>query len=227
MLDAPRPGTRAIASASSGSLVAELRAAARHNGGRSRPRPRRCRPSPPRADQRGDRAERMAGDVPERLEHGRPHAALGHHRVEMVEVPLLLRRPSAAIMRARGMAVAEHRQLAGIDAGGAIFAGLVDAQHRRDVRPRGRPGASRARRLRSCQRQVAGAFEAQPCDHQRSKRSKGSHSIRPSRCRGTTMHLVAADHRRVMIDRADRRPSRRRPEVHWVTPSNMPDSTPA
>ena len=85
-----------------------------------------------RPDQRRGRAERVAGDMPERLEQGRAHAALRHHRVEMLEMPLLLRRHAGDQARGR-LAVAEHRELAGIDAGRAIFAGLIDAQHRGGV----------------------------------------------------------------------------------------------
>ena len=45
------------------------------------------------ADQRGRRAEREAGDVPERLERGRADPPLGHQLVETVEMALFLRRP--------------------------------------------------------------------------------------------------------------------------------------
>ena len=38
------------------------------------------------ADQGGDRAERMAGDAPDRLEQGRADAALGKQSVEMLEM---------------------------------------------------------------------------------------------------------------------------------------------
>ena len=50
-----------------------------------------------------------------------------------------------------GLVLAEHGELAGIDAGRAIFAGLVDAQHRRDVGARvaGAPGG-RSRVMRRC-----------------------------------------------------------------------------
>ena len=46
-----------------------------------------------RADQGGGGAERVAGDRPERLEHGRADAALGEQRVEMPEMLAAPARP--------------------------------------------------------------------------------------------------------------------------------------
>ena len=80
--------------------------------------------------QRGRRAEREAGDVPQRLERGRAHAPLGHQRVEAVEMPLLLRRHA--------------RDQLGF---GAIAAGAPPAGRRRSgsrhIRRPGRRAASR------------------------------------------------------------------------------------
>ncbi len=73
-------------------------------------------------------AERVAGDRPDRLQHGRAHPARGEHLVEMAQMALFLL-GHARDQPGRGMAVAEHRELAGVDPGRAIFAGLVDAQH--------------------------------------------------------------------------------------------------
>ena len=73
--------------------------------------------------------KREAGDVPERLEQGRADLPLGHQRVEALEVALFLARHAGDEVR-RGRALAEHGELAGVDARRAIFAGLVDAQHR-------------------------------------------------------------------------------------------------
>ena len=55
--------------------------------------------------QRGRRAEREAGDVPHRLQRGRPHAPLGHQRVEAVEMALFL-----PAMRAISLAAGELRR---------------------------------------------------------------------------------------------------------------------
>ena len=92
-------------------------------------------------DQGRRRAQRVAGNRPEGLEEGRADAALGEQGVEMGEMDLLLR-GHAGDDRGGFVAVAEHGELAGIDAGRAIFAGLVDAQHRRGVGARlaGAPG---------------------------------------------------------------------------------------
>jgi len=49
-------------------------------------------------------------------------------------VPLLLRRHARDEL-GFGAIAAEHRELAGVDAGRAIFAGLVDAQHRCAIGP--------------------------------------------------------------------------------------------
>src|SRR3990167_3620559 len=82
-----------------------------------------------RSHRGGHRAERKTCDVPEGLEGGRPHPALDDHRVEEFPVPLFLFGHMRDFARHR-VAVAHHRELAGIDARRAIFAGLVDADHR-------------------------------------------------------------------------------------------------
>jgi hypothetical protein len=72
------------------------------------------------------RAEREARYIPDRLMRGRAHAAFRDHAVEALEVALLL--PSHARDQLGAMRIgAEHRHLAGVNAGSAIFAGLVDA----------------------------------------------------------------------------------------------------
>ena len=88
------------------------------------------------------------------------------------------------------VAVAEDGELAGIDAGRAIFAGLVDAQHRRHVGTRvaGAPGGRQARRgsfLRLSHRITNAADE-------RKDRIPSRHRNAEPR----PLDLVAADHRR-------------------------------
>ena len=80
------------------------------------------------ANQRGRGTQREAGDVPERLERGRPNAAFGHHPIEDDAVARFLARHAGDLARlTRGLA--HHRQLPGIDSRRAIFAGLVDPEH--------------------------------------------------------------------------------------------------
>ncbi len=81
-----------------------------------------------RAEQRGADAERIAGDVPQRMQDGRADAALDDQVVEHREVPRLLRLHPPD-RRGDGGAVAHHRELSGVDPRGAIFAGVVDADH--------------------------------------------------------------------------------------------------
>ena len=75
--------------------------------------------------QRGRRTEREPGNVPQGLEQGRANATLDHQMVEAVQVPLFLRRHAGHQLRFRTIGP-QHRKLARIDAGGAIFACLVD-----------------------------------------------------------------------------------------------------
>ena len=114
-------------------LVAELGQLLANNGDRFRSRPHRCRPSPPSSL---ISAVAAPSAKPATLQSGCSAVGrtppLGHQPVEAIEVPLLLRRHARDLVRGAGIAP-EHRQLAGIDAGRAIFAGLVDAQHRRPV----------------------------------------------------------------------------------------------
>src|SRR4029079_5438041 len=84
-------------------------------------------------DERGRSAEREAGPVPDRLERGRTHAALGHQGVEPGGVPLLLRRHAGDEL-GLGAVRTKHCELAGVDPRRTIFAGLIDAQHRGAVR---------------------------------------------------------------------------------------------
>ena len=92
--------------------------------------------------------ERVAGDRPERLQYRRPHAARGEKRVEMAEMLLLLRR-HAGDQRGRLVAIPEHGELARVNTRRAIFAGLVDADHRvaRRAAVAGTPVAHAARSL--------------------------------------------------------------------------------
>ena len=76
------------------------------------------------AEQGGGGAQREAGDMPDRQQRGRADPARGDQPGEGVEVHLLLvlhvpdhRLPLGA---------AEHRELAGVDPLGAVFAGVVD-----------------------------------------------------------------------------------------------------
>ena len=118
----------------------QARRAARHNGGRSRSRPRRCRPSPP--SRRSARSPRQARSRRRSRSAG---AAVGRTRRSAISALKRSRwRSSCRAMRGdgvrRGRILAQHGELPGIDARRAIFAGLVDAQHRRAVGARS-PGA--------------------------------------------------------------------------------------
>ncbi len=88
-----------------------------------------------RAHGGGERAEGEAGDVPQRQQGGRAHAALGDEAGEGVEVHLLLLLHVAD----RGLVpgAAQHGELALIDALGAILAGVVHADHALEVVARG------------------------------------------------------------------------------------------
>src|SRR4051812_34542622 len=79
--------------------------------------------------ERGRGAQCKSGNVPNGLQRGRANPAGRDHCVEALQVPLLLRR-HAGDQLGFGAIAAEHRELAGVDACRAIFAGLVDAEHR-------------------------------------------------------------------------------------------------
>jgi hypothetical protein len=64
----------------------------------------------------------------DRLQHCGTHPALGDHRVETGAVVFLLRGHAGNLGRMR-CARAHHCQLPAIDTGGAVFTGLIDAQH--------------------------------------------------------------------------------------------------
>ena len=91
--------------------------------------------------ERGDCAQRESGDVPKRLERGRAHPPLGHQGIEARQMAVFLRGHARDQLGFRAVA-AEHGELAGIDARRAIFARLVDAEHRRAVGPAS-PGRQR------------------------------------------------------------------------------------
>src|SRR5260370_29116045 len=82
------------------------------------------------AQERRRRAEGEAGDMPQRREQRRPHAALDNESVESGKVAFLLLGHAAD--HRRGGGAAEHRELSLIDAGGAVLAGVVDADPARD-----------------------------------------------------------------------------------------------
>ena len=97
------------------------------------------------ADERSCRAERKASHTPEGLERRRTNPSLSHQLVEPIEVPMFLGRHSRDLMGGRA-ASPKNCQLAGVYAGGPIFACLVNAQHRRPVGPTfsGPPAAGHA-----------------------------------------------------------------------------------
>ncbi len=82
------------------------------------------------AQRRGRRAEREAGEMPQRQHRGRAHAATHDQVGEPIQVlPLLF----LHLAQHRGcVAAAQHRELAGIDPCRAILPGVVDADHARD-----------------------------------------------------------------------------------------------
>src|SRR5690606_8022178 len=82
-----------------------------------------------RAEQRSGRAERIPRDGPYRLQGGGTDATLRHHGIEFGLMSALLL-GHGAYLRRIWRAVAHHGELPGIDAGGAVFAGLIDADHR-------------------------------------------------------------------------------------------------
>ena len=84
----------------------------------------------PLAEQRARRTQRIACDVPDRGECGRPHPALDQQRVEGIQMRLL--RLGHFADRGRGAAAAEHRELAVVDPLGAVLAGVIHADHAGD-----------------------------------------------------------------------------------------------
>ena len=206
---APRPETRRCRRQSRG-RCRPARRAARHNGGRSRSPPRRCRPSPlSRTSTRSPRRARS------RRRSTTAGAAVGRTRrsaimrVEARRGGAVPAPPCARSAWRSGDCCAKHRELAGIDARRAIFAGLVDPHHRCAVGLGGRRGASRScarvpcsisqaidRRAAERQDRVpAGHRNAEEGDHCTwSQRTSGAFMIcveqfggaslrRPSRCR--------------------------------------------
>ena len=79
------------------------------------------------AHRRGRRAKREPDHVPERQHRGGPHPAPHHQLREPIQMLLLLRLHLA--QRVRAVGTPQHRELAGIDARGAVFAGMVHADH--------------------------------------------------------------------------------------------------
>ena len=84
----------------------------------------------PLAEQRARRTQRIACDVPDRGECGRPHPALDQQRVKGVEMRLL--RLGHFADGGRGAAPAQHRELAVVDPLGAVLAGVIHTDHARD-----------------------------------------------------------------------------------------------
>ena len=81
------------------------------------------------------RTQCKTGDAPYRLQRGGAHPALVHQRVERFQMPLFLLGHMFdgfdAMLRAP--AALQHGKLALIDPHGAIFAGMIDADHGFDV----------------------------------------------------------------------------------------------
>src|SRR6185437_16582075 len=84
------------------------------------------------AHQRGRGAERKARDMPDRRQRRRPHATVENQLLERIEMALLLLGHVADFLRSAVAAAAEHGKLAVIDALGAVFAGMIDANDARD-----------------------------------------------------------------------------------------------
>lgn len=85
-------------------------------------------------DQSGGGAKHEPGNVPYWLERSGANAALGEQGVKTVEMALFLTRHAGYLVR--GVAtLGEHSELSGINPSGAVFAGLVDAQHAGRVGP--------------------------------------------------------------------------------------------
>jgi hypothetical protein len=82
------------------------------------------------AESGGRCAKGEAGEMPERQQRGRPDAAIGNYRVERVEMHLLLILHVAELV-CTGTS-AQYGKLASVNPSGAIFAGMVDADHAMD-----------------------------------------------------------------------------------------------
>jgi hypothetical protein len=81
----------------------------------------------PLAHSGSGRAEGEAGEMPKRQQRSRPDAAVGDHGVECVEMHLLLILHVAELVCA-GTST-QYGKLAGVYPCGAVFAGMVDADH--------------------------------------------------------------------------------------------------
>ena len=83
------------------------------------------------AEQRRRRAERKPGQMPERLQHRRTHPARAHQIVELGQMPLFLLGHPADLVA--GAAAAGDGKLAVVNPHGAVFAGVIDAEHALDL----------------------------------------------------------------------------------------------
>src|SRR6476659_3577306 len=168
--------------------------------------------------QRGRRAEREAGDVPQRLERRRAHPAFGDQLVEAGEMAFFLRRHARDELGFRTVA-AKDRQLPGVDARRAIFAGLVDAQHGCGVRPPvAGPPAGHARLERRLRRRISAAPPSErmafhPAIEMPRKRNWTS----SQRTKGAWVICLSKSAVLAPFAKA----------VHWVKPSKIFASTPA
>src|SRR5690348_16751756 len=163
--------------------------------------------------------EREAGDVPQRLQRGRTHAALGHQPVEAVEVPLLLRRHAGGEL-GFGAVAAEHGELPRVDPRRTIFPGLVDAQHRRSIGAAvaGTPAGHARRPLK-----VRIAISAAPPNekiafHPASEMPRKRNWTSSQRTSGAWVICLRRSAVLTPLDSV---------EVHWVKPSKILASTPA
>jgi hypothetical protein len=148
------------------------------------------------AKQRGGRAQGEAGNRPHRMQRGGAHAMLRDHRVERGAVILFLPGHFHDLGRIRA-AIAHHRQLPGIDARGAEFAGLVHPDHPGDFGAQCLGGAGHRIRL------LAAALGQQSQDRQRGRCGKqeieAGHAHAPQ---GPGRHVAA--HQRRGHDRGQR-----------------------
>ena len=83
------------------------------------------------AEQRRRGAQRVTGDMPQRMQQGRPHPPRPHQFVEGGEMANFLLGHMADLVARPPMP--HNRELAVIDAGRAVFAGMVDPHHARDL----------------------------------------------------------------------------------------------
>ena len=170
--------------------------------------------------QRGRRAEREAGDVPQRLKRGRAHPPLGHQRVEALEVPLLLRRHARDQLGFGAIARAARRA----------------ARHRcasRHIRRPGRRAASRrvsARRSPGRQPLIArAALKRQEQDQRRAAERQDRVPAGHRNAEEAELHLVAADQRRVgdLLQQLGGAAAPGQSRCRCVKPSKILASTPA